>query len=77
MYLSGDDFGSPGLRTARAARRGAWISGCTAVVAGGGLMWLRLWIAGSLHLILLGGAAALFTVVAVEHGRVRSGGESG
>ncbi|MFJ9197132.1 hypothetical protein [Streptomyces flaveolus] len=68
VMFSGDDFGSPGIRTARAGRRGAWISGCAAVVAGGGLMGLRLWTAGSVHLLVLGAAAVLFAAVAVQHG---------
>jgi hypothetical protein len=68
VMFSGDDFGSPGIRTAQAGRRGVRISGCLAVVAGGGLMALRLWIAGSLHLLILGTAAVLFAAVAVEHG---------
>ncbi|MEV5957675.1 hypothetical protein AB0M11_28565 [Streptomyces sp. NPDC051987] len=68
VMFSGDDFGSPGIRTAHAARRGAWINGCVAVVVGGGLMGLRLWIAGSLHLLILGAAAVLFAAVAMQHG---------
>ncbi|MFE0629883.1 hypothetical protein ACFW3D_23320 [Streptomyces sp. NPDC058864] len=68
VLFSGDDFGSPGIRTAHAARSGAWISGCAAVVAGGGLMGLRLWIAGSVQLLVLGAAAVLFSAVAVQHG---------
>ncbi|MGW0082271.1 hypothetical protein [Streptomyces sp. NPDC003393] len=68
VMFSGDDFGSPGVRAARAGRRGAWISGCAAVVVGGGLMGLRFWIAGSVHLLVLGVAAVLFAAVAVQHG---------
>lgn len=68
VMFAGDDFGSPGMRTARAGRRGAWLSGCAAVVVGGGLMGLRLWIAGSVHLLVLGGAAVLFAAVAAQHG---------
>ncbi|WP_328773338.1 hypothetical protein [Streptomyces sp. NBC_00286] len=68
VMFSGDDFGSPGIRTAHAGRRGAWISGCAAVVAGGGLMGLRLWIAGSVHLLVLGAAAVLVAVVAAQNG---------
>ncbi|MFF0794569.1 hypothetical protein [Streptomyces spiralis] len=68
VMFSGDDFGSPGIRTAHAGRRGAWISGCAAVIAGGGLMGSRLWIAGSVHLSVLGAAAVLFAAVAAQHG---------
>ncbi|MFG2569221.1 hypothetical protein ACGFR6_27810 [Streptomyces sp. NPDC048567] len=42
MLFAGDDFGSPGPRTARAARRAAWISGGVVAVAGSGLLELRL-----------------------------------
>ncbi|MEN1883863.1 hypothetical protein [Streptomyces mirabilis] len=68
VMFSGDDFGSPGIRTAQAGRRGAWSCGCAAVVAGGGLMGLRLWIAGSVHLLVLGAAAVLFASVAAQNG---------
>ncbi|MBB4795796.1 hypothetical protein [Streptomyces nodosus] len=68
VLFSGDDFGSSGIQTAQAARRGAWISGCAAVLAGGGLMGLRLWIAGALHLVVLGAAAVLFAAAAAQHG---------
>ncbi|MEU6106435.1 hypothetical protein [Streptomyces flaveolus] len=68
MLFSGDPFGSSGIRTAQAGRRGAWICGCAAVVAGGGLMGLRLWIAGSVHLLVLGAATVLFAGVATQNG---------
>ncbi|MGW5093853.1 hypothetical protein ACWEQ1_12455 [Streptomyces nodosus] len=68
VLFSGDDFGSSGIQTARAARRGAWISGCAAVLAGGGLLGLRLWIAGTLHLVVLGAAAVLFAAAAAQNG---------
>ncbi|QHA02100.1 hypothetical protein GQF42_00860 [Streptomyces broussonetiae] len=68
VMFSGDDFGSSGIRTAQAGRRGAWICGCAAVVAGGGLMGLRLWIAGSVNLLVLGAAAVLFAGVAAQNG---------
>jgi hypothetical protein len=68
VVFSGDDFGSPGIRTAQAGRRGAWICGCASVVAGGGLMGLRLWIAGSVHLLVLAAAAVLFAGVAAQNG---------
>ncbi|MFE2337279.1 hypothetical protein [Streptomyces coelicoflavus] len=52
VLFAGDDFGSPGSRTARAARRAAWNSG---------------WIAAAVHLLLAGSATVLFTGIAVEH----------
>ncbi|WP_189932075.1 hypothetical protein [Streptomyces aurantiogriseus] len=68
VMFSGDALGSSGIRTAQAGRRGAWICGCSAVVAGGGLMGLRLWIAGSVHLLVLGAATVLFAGVAAQNG---------
>jgi hypothetical protein len=68
VMFSDDAFGSSGPRTARAGRRGAWICGCAAVMAGGGFMGLRLWIAGSVHLLVLGAAAVLFAGVAAQNG---------
>ncbi|TFV31309.1 hypothetical protein E4K10_01185 [Streptomyces sp. T1317-0309] len=66
VLFSGEDFGNVGRRTAVAARRAAWISASAAVVAGGGLMALRLWVAGSVHLLLLGAATVLFAGVATQ-----------
>ncbi|MET7286963.1 hypothetical protein [Streptomyces sp. NPDC005573] len=68
VLLSGDDFGTVGIRTIRAARRGARITGCAAVVVGGTPMCLRLWITGSLQLLVLGTATALFASVAARRG---------
>ncbi|MEV0011049.1 hypothetical protein AB0M10_28835 [Streptomyces sp. NPDC051840] len=67
VLFAGDDFGSPGPRMARAARRAAWISGGVMVVAGSGLLELRLWVAAAVHLLLAGSATVLFTGIAVEH----------
>jgi hypothetical protein len=67
VLFAGDDFGCPGPRTARAARRAAWNSGCVMAVAGSWLLGLRLWIAAAVHLLLAGSATVLFTGIAVEH----------
>lgn len=69
VLFSGEDFGNVGRRTAIAARRAAWISGCAAVVVSGGLMALRLWVAGSVHLLLLGAATVLFAGAATQRHR--------